>query len=112
MQCPRDDLRLQPRRPATCPLQAAQSPSLSYSSYHRSGWLARQVSRLMLRPKRLYRATLSSAISSLMDRSLSSTVPMSASISLVDLASSSWTSGRGSEMNESPILYLPVVSSR
>ena len=64
------------------------------------------VSRLMLRPKRAYSATLSSCISSRTPPSRSSTAATSTSIFCVEAASSSCTSGTGRVMKESPILYL------
>ena len=69
------------------------------------------VSRLMLRPKRAYRATFSCCISSRISLSFSSTVETSSSICSVEVESISCTFCNGSEMNESPILYLDEMVS-
>lgn len=68
------------------------------------------VSKLMLRPNRAYNSTFNSVCSSLMVPSFSSNAATPSSILAVDVESISWTSGRGSETNESPILYLAEVS--
>jgi hypothetical protein len=68
------------------------------------------VSKLMLRPNRAYNSTFNSFCSSLMVLSFSSNATTSSSIFAVDVESISWTSGRGNETNESPILYLAKVN--
>lgn len=62
------------------------------------------VSRLILRPNLAYNSTFNCDISSLIVLSFSSTSVTSSSMFSVDFVSSSWTSGSGSEINESPIL--------
>jgi hypothetical protein len=68
------------------------------------------VSRLILRPNLAYNSTFNCVISSLIVPSCSSNAVTSSSIFVVDNANISWTSGRGSEMKESPILYLEGTS--
>lgn len=68
------------------------------------------VSKLMLRPNRAYNSTFRSFCSSLIVPSFSSNAATSSSIFAVDVDSISCTSGSGNETNESPILYLAVVS--
>jgi hypothetical protein len=62
------------------------------------------VSRLMLRPNLAYSSTFNCDISSLTVESFSSNTVTSSSILVVFVDSISWTSGRGREMKESPIL--------
>lgn len=69
-----------------------------------------QVSRLMLRPKRPYRAFLSSPISSWMPSSFVLSESTSASSVSVDEPRSSRTWGCGNDTKQSPILYLFNVS--
>jgi hypothetical protein len=68
------------------------------------------VSKLILRPNRAYNSTFNSVCSSLMVPSFSSNAVTSSSIFAVEVESISWTSGRGRETKESPILYLTEVS--
>lgn len=67
---------------------------------------ASYVSKLMLRPNLAYSSTLRPSISSLITLSLSSNADASVSIFSEDVDSNSWTSGKGSDMKESPIWYL------
>ena len=64
------------------------------------------VSKFILRPNLAYNWTFNCDISSLMVLNFSSTTAVSSSIFVVDVDNSSWTSGKGNEMKESPILYL------
>jgi hypothetical protein len=72
---------------------------------------ADHASRLILLPKRPYKAALSPVISSRYSPSFSSSAAISALIFSTDWLSRSWTSGTGNEKNESPTLYGTLSSS-
>ena len=66
----------------------------------------RQLSKLMLFPNLAYNSTFKASISSRMVLSLLSIVETDSSILAVDEPSISCTSGNGTDINVSPILYL------
>jgi len=89
----------------SCALRVSRGSSLSKNStigYHCIDEC--YVSRLMLRPNLAYSSTFNSDMSSLTVASFPSNAETSSSILVVFVDSISWTSGRGREMKESPIL--------